>query len=212
MATHMTTYDVPSANAPLLIGRTAELALLASILPSTGSAPGQVALITGDAGIGKSRLVAEMRVVARRQGLHVLQGQCFEPDRVVPYAPLIDLLRPWLASHRAGELTALLGPDASELAMLMPVLHGSFPDLPISPIEPAQSHRRRCQALATLVEQLTRDGPLLLILEDLHWCDEASLEVLLVLSRRVVTLPLLLLLTYRAERVPAGASGAAGGA
>src|SRR2546425_851594 len=83
---------------PALIGRAPQLETLDRLLTQTASGHGQIALIVGGAGVGKSRLVAEMETHAVAQGFAVLRGRCFEPDRTLPYAPLLDLLRVDLAA------------------------------------------------------------------------------------------------------------------
>src|SRR5688572_13181119 len=91
---------------PVLIGRTAQLDLLDRAIAQASRGHGQAVLIAGEAGIGKSRLVAEAgarfrtrQVESLQPGARILQGRCFEPDRVLPYAPLLDLLRTYLATH-----------------------------------------------------------------------------------------------------------------
>ncbi|RIK38147.1 MAG: hypothetical protein DCC55_21995 [Chloroflexi bacterium] len=87
---------------PTLIGREAQLFALAELLGQARQGHGQIAMISGEAGIGKSRLVAEVKQVAAGQGCSILQGNCFEPDRALPYAPLLDLLRGFCAAGRPG--------------------------------------------------------------------------------------------------------------
>ena len=83
---------------PVLIGRTAQLDALDRRLESAHDGRGQVVLIAGEAGIGKSRLVAEAQARAVEQAFAIVQGRCFEPDRALPYAPLLDLLRAHLGA------------------------------------------------------------------------------------------------------------------
>src|SRR5689334_10851896 len=93
---------------PVLIGRERQLDLLSRLVDQARTGQGQTALIAGEAGIGKSRLIAELKPAATRQGLTILQGRCFEPDRVLPYAPLLDLLPSWLAGRAAHEVADML--------------------------------------------------------------------------------------------------------
>src|SRR6516162_8006549 len=78
---------------PVLIGREADLAALQALVEQAKRGEEQVALIGGEAGIGKSRLVAETKTYAAGQGFVLLQGNCFQADSAFPYAPLLDLLR-----------------------------------------------------------------------------------------------------------------------
>src|SRR5690242_3444023 len=112
---------------PLLLGRTAYLAALDNLIAQARDGHGQTVLITGEAGIGKSRLVVEMQVHAAQHRLALLQGRCFEPDRVLPYAPLLDLLRGWIATTPSDDVRIVLEPTASEVVRLLPELANIAP-------------------------------------------------------------------------------------
>ncbi len=89
----------PPTRCPELIGRTEHLATLRLLVEQAKQGEGHVALIGGEAGIGKSRLVAEIRTYAGEQGFLLLQGNCFPTDLTYPYAPVLDLLRSLVASN-----------------------------------------------------------------------------------------------------------------
>jgi predicted ATPase len=134
----------------------------------------------------------------------ILEGHCFEPDRVLPYGPFLDLLRALPRGRDADDPPDTLGPRAEDLAKLRPELTGLAPGLPHTPaLGPALEKRRLVDALSGAVIRLTATHPLLVIVEDLHWSDDASLELLRHLARRVATAPALLLLTYRDDEVDA---------
>jgi predicted ATPase len=180
---------------PVLIGREPQLALLDRQIARAADGQGQVALIAGEAGVGKSRLVAEAKTRAIAQGFTVLQGRCFEPDRALPYAPLCDLLRSYMAALASDAMAQALGPMAPQLASLLPELLPTIPDLaPLPALDPEQERRRITQALVQFFSQRAATQPLLLVVEDLHWSDDASLDTLLILARRT-SIPILLLLT-----------------
>ena len=101
---------------PLLIGRRDELKELDAALAAAQNGAGRCVLVGGDAGIGKSRLIAELHDRARERGFTVLTGRCFEQDRVFPYAPFIDMLRP-LSDRAAG--AGSLAPLPPELLKLL---------------------------------------------------------------------------------------------
>ena len=82
---------------PILIGRAVDLTALRALIDQTKQGKGQVALISGEAGIGKSRLVAEAKTYAANQGFLLLQGNCFQTDRVFPCAPFLDLLQAYFS-------------------------------------------------------------------------------------------------------------------
>jgi DNA-binding CsgD family transcriptional regulator len=132
----------------------------------------------------------------------ILQGRCFEPDRVLPYAPLLDLQRSWLAGHALHEITDMLADQAAELARLLPELAAQLPSsLPNPPSDSEQEQRRRVQALVQVFTRLAARQPLVFIIEDLHWSDEASLDLLLALARSAPAHHILLLLTYRNDEL-----------
>lgn len=197
---------------PALIGRASSLEALLRLMEQACGGSGQTVLIAGEAGLGKSRLITEAttrmttpQAQALCSAVLILQGRCFEPDTALPYAPLLDVLRSFLASRSPDEITHAFGPTTPELAKLLPELAMLVPALAPSPLlEPEQEKHRLFQALTLFFSHLAAAGPLLLILEDVHWSDEASLEFLLYLARRIASHPILLLLTYRSEQVHAG--------
>lgn len=194
----------PAFNHPLLcpkiIGRTPEFAALDLLMEQTQKGRGHIALIAGEAGIGKSRLVSELKALAVVQGFLVVQGVCFPTDITYPYAPLLDLLRTLAASNPKTALTEAVESLARDIYPLLPELvpeqTASHPDL-----EPEQEKHRLFAVLATFFLHLSTQLPVLLIIEDVHWSDDTSLDFLHYLARRSVSQPLLLLVTYRHEEM-----------
>jgi len=181
---------------PVFIGRVPERDALNRLIDQTRSGQGQVALVCGEAGVGKSRLVAEAKAYAATQGFLLLQGNCFPTDLTYPYAPLLDLLRSLLASNPAETLAAAVEALARDSFPLLPEL---VPDqtIPLPRLEPEQERRRLFAVLATFFIHLSAHSPVLLIVEDAHWSDDTSLDFLHTLARRCTSQPLLLLVTYR---------------
>ena len=190
---------------PILIGREADLAALQELVEQAKRGEGQVALIGGEAGIGKSRLVAETKTYAAGQGFVLLQGNCFQADSALPYAPFLDLLRSCFSGSSPLTRHDDLTPSAQELSGLLPDATPLIPERPplllSSSLDPQQEQRRLFALLLQFfTEQATRQ-PLLFILEDLHWSDETSLELLVYLARSCTHLPILFVLTYRSDEV-----------
>ncbi len=187
---------------PVFIGRVPERDVLYRLIDRTRSGQGRVALVCGEAGIGKSRLVAEVKAYAAAQDFLLLQGSCFQMDSSYPYAPLLDLLR---ASAAPTPLAADPGPIVLEFARLLPELAVPLTvPLPAPLPDPEQEKRRLFAALTRFFKERTGQQPVLLIIEDLHWCDDISLEFLQSLARSCVAQPLLLLMTYRSDEVQPG--------
>jgi predicted ATPase len=132
----------------------------------------------------------------------ILEGQCFQTESALPYAPLLDLFRSFFAIHSSGEITHVMESSAPQLIKLFPELAVHLPHLtPVSSPDPKQEKQRLFQALMQPMTQLAQIQPLIVVIEDLHWSDSTSLEFLLQLARRISTQPILLIATYRSEEV-----------
>ena len=187
---------------PVLVAREPHLAALAQVMREVGEGHGQSVLVAGEAGIGKTRLLAEVKSRAKDTGWRVLQGNCFEQDRSLPFAPVLDLLRSFRSGQLPGDLPDLLGESAPELIKLLPEFAAGSPDPAPAPAPDQEREKRRLfHTLTRLLTQLAETEPVLLVTEDLHWSDDSSLEFLLHLSRRIASQPIALLMTYRSEEV-----------
>ena len=190
---------------PILIGRSDDLAFCRSLLTQTGSGKGALVLISGEAGVGKSRLVTEVKTEALAHGFWLVQGSCFPTDHAIPYAPLLDLLRSHFSLRAPASSEASIKPMLEAFLPLLPELGHLLAGEPFpqtSPLlDPEQEKRRRFETLARFLTGQAGEHPVLLVVEDLHWSDETSLEFLHYLARRCATSPLLLMLTYRSDEV-----------
>src|SRR5579859_4336259 len=160
---------------PVLIGRAADLTALHVLVDQAKRGEGQVALISGEAGIGKSRLVAEAKAYAAGQGFLPLQGNCFQTDSAFPYAPLLDLLRSYFSGSSLVTGHNDLTPFAQELSQFLPdmtplILERTPLMVPPS-LDPQQEKRRLFALLLHFVTELAARQQLLIIVEDLHWSD-----------------------------------------
>src|SRR5690349_18488587 len=128
---------------PVLIDRVDELAILHVLIDQANSGRGHVVLLSGEAGIGKSRLVAETKAYAAAQDFLLLQGNCFQADLSSPYAPLIDLLRFSAATQLTATIASDLAPFARELHQLVPDIVLLPPDpVSLSSLDPEQEKHR----------------------------------------------------------------------
>ncbi len=189
---------------PILIGREPYLVVLNRVARDVAAGNGQIISIAGEAGIGKSRLVSEIKRYNEANGgaLQVVQGNCFEPDASMPYAPILDLIRTCISARSEEELTACVGIDGPELVKLVPELASHIQGLtPSAAAEPDQEKRRLFNALSQMLGRVAAQRPMLLVIEDLHWSDDTSLEFLTQFARRVAALPILLVVTFRSDEV-----------
>lgn len=177
-----------------LVGRRRELDLLLAELDM----PPAVVLVEGEAGVGKSRLVQEAAAVLGGRGVRVLTGWCHPLREPLPFGPVLDALR-GIGDRLPGP--GGLSPQAGALAPLLPGLAERLPPVPEAPPDARAGRFQLVGAVRSVLEAL---GPVVLVVEDLHWVDEATRELLLLLGRDPPR-QLGLVLTYRREDLPAGA-------
>lgn len=185
---------------PIVVGRTRELELLERALHAAAQGQGQGLVLAGEAGVGKSRLLAEARTRAASQNFLILQGSCFEPDAAFPYAAIVDMLRTFFAQREAKVVRESLGTLSGEFVKLLPELAWTLPEVQPTPALDVEAEKRRLfEALAQWLVRLSQPQPLLLIFEDVHWSDETSLDFLHFFLRRIANCPALVLASYRRE-------------
>jgi len=181
------------------VGREAERAVLARALNQVIAGHGSVVLIGGEAGVGKTRMAAEVGAEALRKGAQAYVGSCHDRENPDPLTPFIEILESALthASSPAAFREAL-DKDASELAFFLPRLRRLFPDIPPpQKSSPEQSRRILFGAVEEFLQRNARNRPILFLLDDLHWADDATLALLTHLAQIVPTTRLLIVGTYR---------------
>lgn len=187
---------------PILVGRDAPLSAAFHVLDRARAAHGGTLLVSGEAGIGKSRVVRAMLERARGLGFLALQGACFEADRAHPYAPLLDLVRTLSATTSPALVAHSFAPASGELVTLFPELRSIFPDTtPRQTIDPEDDRRRLFHSFTEAIHALGKIQPVLLVIEDVHWSDDATLDLMLHLARRISTEPIAVILTFRSDEV-----------
>jgi DNA-binding CsgD family transcriptional regulator len=181
------------------VGRERELAALETMLQETAQGSGRVALIAGEPGIGKTRLLLEMQTRAHAAGWLVLAGRAYESEGMPPYLPFTEALRQYVNVCLPGDLRMQLGRGAAEVALLVPELLDRVPGIEPSPPLSRDERYRLFEGVAGFLLNIARGcvPGLLLALEDLHWADEATLLLLEHLARRQPEAPLLVLATCR---------------
>jgi DNA-binding CsgD family transcriptional regulator/tetratricopeptide (TPR) repeat protein len=183
---------------PAFVGRTAELAALVDAFGDAAQGHGRVALVSGEAGVGKSRLVSEATAHARRRDARVLVGQCLDLEEGgLPYAPIVDVMRTLDRELSDAEGAATLGP----LRALLGREGGSEGIEALAPGNPL-GQARLFELLLTVIERLVAARPLVLVIEDVHWADRSTLDLVSLMASNTRNLPVLLIATYRRDDVP----------
>ena len=178
-----------------LVGRDGELRRLLDLLDDAAEGRPRHALISGDAGVGKTRLVAELAGRAAGRGFTVLSGRCAELGDSIPYLPLADALR---------AATTGPGPDQTLLDAIAarPVLGRLLPDRGASPPPadlPGLAQQQLFGAVLGMLAELAAQRPVLLVLEDLHWADRSTRDLLTFLSRVLHREKVAVVVTYRTD-------------
>ncbi|HVD15685.1 MAG TPA: AAA family ATPase [Actinomycetota bacterium] len=193
---------VPAAPVPL-VGREAEWTAMLAAYDAVEQ-DGHLVVIEGEAGIGKTRLAEDFAAHARARGAVVLAGQCYGEEAGVAYGPFVEALRGALPG--AGRLAELPAHWLAQAALLLPELADLYPGLPAPQQAGEPAMRRQFFEGISQVLHAACSGqvPGVVILDDLHWADEATLDVLTYLVHRLRGRPLLLVVTWRSEQVPGG--------
>lgn len=185
-----------------LVGRVPELARIEAALSAARSGELSGVLLAGEAGVGKTRLVAEVKARASSEGWTVLEGASFEFDRSVPLAPFADLVRTFLLQAPPEAARRTLEVAGQELSGVVPELESQLGGVrPVEALGPDEEKQRAFNGVCSLVALRADSAPVLVVVEDLHWSDDASLELFLVLARRLRTRTVMLLGTYRSDEV-----------
>src|SRR5438874_5752293 len=167
----------PSELVVPLLGRSAAFRQLVGRFQQARAGQPQAVLVMGEAGIGKTRLASEFVAWSRAQGAEVLRGHAFEMGGRLPYQPLVEALRERLEAENAPE-DLLEDVWLAELSRLLPELRVHYPDLPAPTEDELTAKARLFEAVARLLDALAQRAPLVLLVDDLQWADEASLDLL----------------------------------
>src|ERR1700759_4373913 len=179
-----------------LVGRDIEFARMLTLLDDAASRQAVVALVSGDAGVGKTRLVTEVTRRAAAEGFTVLSGHCAELGESVPYLPLADALRNATQAPQTS-------PRLLEALAAQPALARLLPEGETAAIGDGEgvgmARQQMFGAVLGLLGELSADAPVLLVFEDLHWADASTRDLLTFLSRVLRTERVALIGTYRTD-------------
>jgi predicted ATPase len=180
------------------VGRTAELDALGAALTALEGGTPRAVEVVGPAGIGKSRLLAELGARADARGHVVLSGSGAELEQDLPYWVFVDALDDYVAALDPRRLDRLDATTRSELAQFLPALTDSATTSETGLHERYRTHR----AARTLLERLAIPKPLVLLLDDFHWADPASTDLLSALLHRPPAAGVLIALAARPRQLP----------
>lgn len=181
---------------PTLVGRTRELAELEDVVERSRRGERAVAFLGGDAGIGKTRLVTAVAERARAGDVEVLLGGCLDLDAGgVPYAPVVEALADLVERLGPAEAGAALGPEAEHLGPAL-AAGGRADEL--------TGHTATLQAVRRVLAHLARRRPVLLIIEDAHWADRSTRDLIAFLAGAPSPTPVALIVTYRRDDLHRG--------
>jgi hypothetical protein len=188
-----------------LVGREREMGQAVAAWNRAAAGDGSTLLVSGEPGIGKSRLVRELARWSQAAGARVLAGDCFA-EGAPPYAPQAQVLRQVFEdTARDPDLPAYV---LADLLRLAPNLAPRFPNLPLNPTLDAEFERERLfESFVTWCITLTQRAPLLLVVEDVHWADDGTLLLLRHLARRGRQSRLLMVITFRDAEVALDQAG-----
>lgn len=184
----------------LFVGRERELRLLLDRMQQADDSSGGVVFLSGDAGLGKTRLVDEVtRIAEESESFLAVKGGCNEEDDGIQYRPVSEALRHYLRLMSDDDLRAVRG-LLREIVKLVPDLTCRLPELtPSEALPPGQERVRLFESLVQLGRRVSSDRTLLLILEDIHWADESTLKLIHYLCEELRGERVLFLLTYRPQ-------------
>ncbi|HEY1162671.1 MAG TPA: AAA family ATPase [Candidatus Dormibacteraeota bacterium] len=184
----------------ILVGREDELSMLEDALLAACRGEGSVVVLAGDAGMGKSRLCTELADRAERIGATVLEGSCSEADIALPYLPFLEAIGNYLSTGESAKVRERLGVHIQELSKVFPQLADSASPANNGADTP-DARLRLFEAILALLGLASEERGLLLIVEDLHWADASTRELLDYITRRLRNRRMLVLATYRRDEM-----------
>jgi anti-anti-sigma factor len=184
-----------------MIGRETQLKWLLEQWQLAKKGQGQIVFIAGEAGVGKTRLAEE--TASQLDQAAVLIGRATESEGRTPYQVFIEAARDYLNQTPTDAWRIEMGETTSVLAAILPELYEAIPGLtPVMPLDAEQERLRLAYQFNQFLQRATRERPWLLILDDLHWADAASLQLLHYLARHIEGTATLILVTYRDVELP----------
>jgi class 3 adenylate cyclase/tetratricopeptide (TPR) repeat protein len=185
------------------VGRERERADLRRAVEDARVGRGSFVLVSGEAGVGKSRLLQEIDAEADARGLRVLAGHSVKDEGQAPYLPFTEMIEQGMVTPRSpATLRHALGEAAPEIARIAPGLRLVVPEIP-APLDlpPEQARRYLWLSMREFIGRAAEERPLLLVFEDLHWADESTLLLLEYLAPHLPDMPVMVVGTFRDDEV-----------
>ncbi|MEA2620399.1 MAG: hypothetical protein QOC97_1172, partial [Chloroflexota bacterium] len=189
-------------SSPIFVGRAGELQTLLAAADTATSGQATLVLVGGEGGVGKSRLVAEVAGDLRGRGWLVLEGGTVAlGDEGLPFGPIVEALRALVRDVEADRIAAAAGPGLTELARLVPELSATDGQAPSPTAQSEWLQVRVFDALLRMLGRLGETSPVLLVIEDLHWADRSTRDLLAYLARNGRDERLLIVATFRTDEL-----------
>ena len=190
----------PPAASPF-VGRDEVLARMHAALADAGAGRGRMLLLVGEPGIGKTRTADELAAEARRRGIFVASGRCHEGEGAPAYWPWVQVLRGCIRGRDVAAVAREMGAGAPDIALLLPEVEDAAATAQVRSGDPAlapdEARFRLFDSVTSFLGRISERGPLVLLLDDLHWADNPSLLLLEYLAREMRETHLLVVGTYR---------------
>jgi class 3 adenylate cyclase len=184
--------------AGIFVGREKEMDDLRAGLEDSLSGRGRLMMLVGEPGIGKTRTSEEFATYARLRNVQVLWGRCYEGEGAPAYWPWVQIIRSYAHEKDPKELASEMGPGAADIAQVVSEVAERLPGLPAPPaLEPEQARFRLFDSITTFLKNASKEAPLMVVLDDMHWADKPSLLLLQFLSKELRGSRLMVLGTYR---------------
>src|SRR5438093_166015 len=184
--------------AGIFVGREKEMDELRAGLEDSLSGRGRLMMLVGEPGIGKTRTSEEFATYARLRNVQVLWGRCYEGEGAPAYWPWVQIIRSYVHDKEPKDLMSEMGPGAADIAQVVSEVKERLPGLPAPPVlEPEQARFRLFDSITTFLKNASKDTPLMIVLDDMHWADKPSLLLLQFLAKELRGSRLMVLGTYR---------------
>jgi tetratricopeptide (TPR) repeat protein/predicted Ser/Thr protein kinase len=200
---HASTSAAPIERTPF-VGRDSETIELSRLLDRMLTGQGGLILIGGEPGVGKTRLARELMAEGRKRGCLCLTGHCYEMEGAAPFVPFVEITEQTVRLIPQA-VRAAMGDLAPEIAAMVPSLRRTYADIAPLPDVPADQRRRLMfGAFLDYVQRGTQKSPGVFLLDDLHWADEPTLQLLVHIAPHLASMRLLVVGTYRDVELDVG--------